>query len=509
MRNEMKNIYERLSVWRREQAHAEGVELFRILTNKTLSDIAFEIPKTPELLMSIGGFKEKKMQKYGKAILEITRGKTAHDSLESTRMENENVFTVDEYLEITNTVLRRLQSGVRGEIGDIDFRERYIFFTLKDTEHESALSCFMWQSDYRLCGVHISTGSEVIVRGFSEIYKPSGRFSFHAHLIEYVGEGMLKKEYDRLRFQLESEGVFDAKKKKTIRPFPEYIGLITSRDGAVIHDFLNNIGKFGYRIKFVNSRVEGQLAIRSLIRAIHFFQKEPLDALVIIRGGGSFESLQAFNNEQIVREITACSFPVICGIGHHQDVPLASLAADIAVSTPTAAAHELNRTWEHAEYSLNICMNRIRDGFSRYMQMGDDSIRKSEHKARIFFKISLEKCARAFQNVKKNVAMFNDAMIMSQERLSRSSDKIQTAFFHGLRGVQNKLVFLEKSVSAHDPKKLLSMGFSITFFRGKVLRSIQNIQEHEAIEVVVCDGSMIASVQNIKKDIREKTPIDL
>jgi len=185
---------------------------------------------------------------------------------------------------------------------------------------------------------------EVIVEGMPNIYVPNGRFNFSVNTIELVGEGALKLAYDKLKKKLTAEGLLAVERKKTIPELPEKIGLITSETGAVIHDFLTNIGKYGFKIKFFNSRVEGQLAIKDLLKAIEYFKNQDIDVLVIIRGGGSFESLQAFNNEVLVRKIAEFEKPVICGIGHDKDIPLSALAADLLVSTPTAVTTVLNRS---------------------------------------------------------------------------------------------------------------------------------------------------------------------
>ena len=124
--------------------------------------------------------------------------------------------------------------------------------------------------------------------------------------------------------------------------------MITSKQGAVIHDFLNNIGKFGFDIKMIDSRVEGQGAVEDLLAAIQTFRKKDIDVLVIIRGGGSMESLMPFNNELLVREVVGFPVPVLVGIGHDKDMPLVALAADRSESTPTAVANLLNESWERA-----------------------------------------------------------------------------------------------------------------------------------------------------------------
>jgi len=504
------NIHKKLLAWRQEQAHVEGVECFRILTNQVLSDMALNCPKTDEDLVKIKGFKEKKLVKYGKAILAITQEKVFDEKIIENIYAsngNEQLFTVDEYLNTVNNVLHQLQAGIRGEINSIDCRERYLFFTLKDAEKESVIACFMWKSNYDMCGVNIDIGSEVIVRGFSEVYKPNGKMSFRAYSIEYVGEGMLKKEYDRLRLKLESEGLFDDAKKRVLKPFPEKVGLITSRDGAVIHDFLNNIGKYGYCIQFINSRVEGQSAVYSLIRAIQIFQKKSIDALVIIRGGGSLESLQAFNNENIVREIAKCNFPVICGIGHHTDMPLASLSSDIAVSTPTAAAHILNSTWEHAEHTLKSYETTIREEFTKCFIFVNKKIQINTQKIQGFFKFSLERCRTIFQNILQNARITDNEIQRSFKYIVSLFHIIESEFHHAIKDMLKKITYIEEFMKSNDPHRLLNRGFSIVLVQGKILHSIRNLRVHQDLEIIVRDGNIGTTVRTIKNN-QEKNKLN-
>src|SRR6185295_15898798 len=112
------------------------------------------------------------------------------------------------------------------------------------------------------------------------------------------------------------------------------------------------LGQFGYNIMLADARVEGPEAVGSLCAAIKAMRVLQLDVLIIARGGGSMEALQAFDNEVLIRAILDFPVPVIAGIGHHQDVPLAALAADAHASTPTAVANLLNRSWQEASFRL-------------------------------------------------------------------------------------------------------------------------------------------------------------
>ncbi|HHE76419.1 MAG TPA: exodeoxyribonuclease VII large subunit, partial [Candidatus Parcubacteria bacterium] len=349
-------LLRKLKEWRMIKARQENVPAFRVFVDKTLEGIAALRPKNKDELLTIKGMGERKFERYGREILEMIGGNDGPitglfcDASRNgeTGNDKKKPYTVSGYLDLLNKELRKREARVQGEISSLDIRDNYLFFSLKDKNDESLLSCFMWMNNYKLCGVSFEEGLEIIVEGFPEVYKPNGRLSFRVSSAELVGEGALKKAYEQLKKRLEDEGLFLPERKKPIPEFVQRIGLITSETGAVIHDFLNNLGQYGYQIKFFSSRVEGQAAVKDLLSAIEYFEDKDIEVLVIIRGGGSLESLQAFNNEFLARKIADFKTPVICGIGHEKDVPLASLAADLMVSTPTAVTVVLNKPWERA-----------------------------------------------------------------------------------------------------------------------------------------------------------------
>ena len=342
-------IIQKLKEWRAKKAREENVELFRIFQNKTLEDFAALLPRNKDELLAIKGIREKKFQKYGQEVLSIIAESIGgHEikkdlKVDETLSIKEKIYSVSNFLDIINSNLAKIQVCIKGEISSVDFK-KHAYFSLKDKNDESVVNCFMWSDDYQMVGIDLKEGMEIIVRGYAEIYKPAGKFTFRVSSIELVGEGALKKAYDALKKKLTEEGLFELERKRPMPNLPIKIGLITSRTGAVIHDFQSNLGRFGYEIKFYDSRVEGAQAVKDLINAIRYFKNKPIEVLVVIRGGGSLESLQAFNNEVLVRKIAEFEKPVICGIGHDKDIPLSALAADLLVSTPTAVTTVLNRS---------------------------------------------------------------------------------------------------------------------------------------------------------------------
>ena len=179
-----KILLQKLKDWRGVIAQNESVELFRVLPNKTIENIATTKPATKEELLAIKGIKDKKFNKYGKDILALVNGSRknaeAVSDIEISKTDKDNdrnkkPYTVSNYLNLLNSKLREQGARIQGEISSLDIREEYLFFSLKDKDDGSLLRCFMWKSNYVLSGVLLEVGIEIIVEGFSEVYKLTGR----------------------------------------------------------------------------------------------------------------------------------------------------------------------------------------------------------------------------------------------------------------------------------------------------------------------------------------------
>jgi exodeoxyribonuclease VII large subunit len=376
-----------------------------------------------------------------------------------TASRGDHVFGVAEFIEILNTFFKRQEARITGEV--CEFKRAFsghAYFTLKDKKDGAVLDCIVWNRNYDLSGVKLEVGMEVILSGHPSIYPASGRLSFVADTVELVGEGALKKAYDALKKKLEAEGLFAPERKRALPDFVRKIGIVTSLKGAVIHDFENNLGKFGFMISVCDSRVEGQQAVKPILAALRTLAKTDIEALVVIRGGGSLESLQAFNNEAVVRAIVNFPVPVIAGIGHDQDVPLAALAADFMVSTPTAAAHLLGRSWEEA-------------------------FAKAERLVSIFIRFE-EALKRAYQT-------FDGALFSVLDRISNR-----------LALIKEQLNYAERAIVLNDPARQLKLGYAIVRQNGKILKSVHDVSKGDDIETQLNDGivqSVVEKINNQKK----------
>ncbi len=490
------NIKAQLYSWRDAECARKGVEAFRILPNTTLDEIALKLPKDKDELCLVKGIKEMKFAQYGKEILQILNGESV--TIEAVKdVAVEKPLTVSQYLNIINIEIGKIQSRIKGEVVTFQISGNAIYFTIKDSENDSVLSVFMWASDYRISGITITTGLEVIVEGHSEIYKPNGKFSLRANTIELIGEGSLKVAYDKLKKKLDDEGLFDEKVKIKIKEFPTNIGVITSKQGAVIHDFLNNLGKFGFNIKFVDSRVEGVLATKDILSSIERMSHEKLDALVIIRGGGSLESLQAFNNEYVVRAISKVKIPVICAIGHDKDVPLAQMVADYAPSTPSICTSIINESWNTARFHVESYNNIALSSFSKSLQRKINTVTRTHGYLGSCFSEVSNRINYAINCINTGSQLYQQALYAKNKEVNVLKNNLINIFPRLYDSSISILGQITGILDAYDPMRQLKLGYSLIYSKEKILKSVSNIQINDTISAELVDGTIVANITKI------------
>jgi exodeoxyribonuclease VII large subunit len=317
-------------------------------------------------------------------------------------------------------------------------------------------------------------------------------------VVELVGEGALKKQYDLLKKKLSAEGLFDDARKRDMPEYPVRVGLLTSKTGAVIHDFQSNLGPFGYKLRFEDIRVEGAQAIPDILAGLERMKKESLDVLVLIRGGGSMESLQAFNHEQVVRAIAAFPVPVVCAIGHDKDVPLAQLVADVAPSTPTACTEILNRSWREAIHAVSAFTTDI---MVRY----HDTLRSRGDRLRQYSDTLQTALLRIIGRFRESTEHLSGALLMIGQMLSRRHEGLKGFYSMILSGYGESLKRVDRAITEenkilliNNPTRQLKLGFSILSRAGSIVRSAKDLPPGVDFEATLSDGTLMATSKGKK-----------
>jgi len=229
---------------------------------------------------------------------------------------------------------------VRGEVvGLKPHRNGHWYFTLKDAEAQ--IRCVTWASDARRLPAPPDEGMTVTALGKLTVFPARGELQLRVITMEAAGDGLWRKAFEQVRRKLDAEGLFAAERKRPLPLLPRCIAVVTSTDGAVLHDVVSVI-KRRCRITQVvvsHAAVQGDDAPASLVAALHRVARwGHADVVILGRGGGSREDLWAFNDERVVRAAAGMPVPVISAVGHETDVTLCDLAADQRAATPSAAA---------------------------------------------------------------------------------------------------------------------------------------------------------------------------
>ncbi len=228
---------------------------------------------------------------------------------------------------------------VKGEISDYRSSRGHQYFKLRDSKSSSTVSCVMWKGSLNSLDLSEYLHKEVIVSARVDFYAGFAQFQLNIIELSEFGDGFIKKEIEKIKKKLSYEGIFD--KKKDLPKYPDAIGILTAQDSHALKDVCSKLNeKYPLSKLYVYpSIVQGDLAPRNLIKQLKRINKDAIvQVILIVRGGGSLQDLMAFNDEDLVREISASSIPTVTGIGHKPDITLADYASDCAQETPTAAA---------------------------------------------------------------------------------------------------------------------------------------------------------------------------
>ncbi|HPF95078.1 MAG: exodeoxyribonuclease VII large subunit [Candidatus Magasanikbacteria bacterium] len=388
-------------------------------------------------------------------------------------------FTVSDFVSYINDTLKAIWDGdavaIEGEVSGFRVSQgQWVNFDIKDDG--GLISAFMVLPKLR---VPLEDGMKVRIYGTPRIYPKYGKFSFTVDRLELVGEGAIKKALAQLRAKLDTEGLFDPSRKRTLPRFPKRIALVASRESAAYGDIIRIINErwAGLEIELFHVVVQGDRAPASIIKALKQIQKREqengagyYDALVLTRGGGSFDELMAFNDEQLVRELYASKVPTMVAIGHERDTTLAEEVADVRGSTPTDCARRLVPDKEDVLYELSMLEQAIGDR----MQGIIDEYTQVIH--------------TIFTNVDKWLVT---VLHRSQELAVATSTYAQHWIIHLLQRVDGYERFL-KSV---DPTAVMARGYAIIeLAKDEIITSAKQLKAGQHINIRLRDGTVHATI---------------
>ena len=370
--------------------------------------------------------------------------------------------------------------AVRGEISNFTAsRSGHYYFTLKDKN--SKISAVVFYSKASMLKFLPENGMKVIVSGSISVYEADGRYQIYVDSIEPDGVGALYIAYEQLKEKLEKEGLFDISRKKAIPKIPSTIGVITSPDGAAVHDIINITGR-RYplaKIMIYPSAVQGADAPLGLVSGVKFFNEtKAVDVIIIGRGGGSLEDLWAFNDERLARTIANSEIPVISAVGHETDFTICDFVADLRAPTPSAAA----------ELAVPDC----RELLATLRAFRANAI------AGIAYKIDAYK--KKLNDLKNSDVLKDPTSVFEEKKeyVSELSRSLNLAVLEVIKSYS--LALKEKSayLAGLNPLAVLDRGYAaVTDEEGSVISSVKSLSEGQKVNLALSDGDASVSVEKI------------
>lgn len=385
-----------------------------------------------------------------------------------------DAITVSEFNSLLNQTLTFAypEVVVEGEVSSFKINQgKWIFFDLKD-EH-NLVGCFM--TIYQL-KTELEDGMLIRVKATPQLTK-WGKFSLTVKEVELAGEGSVKRAFEMLKSKFEKEGLFLEDRKRELPLYPQRVGLITSNQAAAFNDFITILEDrwSGLDVEHIQVQVQGPSAPDQISKAIeHMNMFGSYDVLVVIRGGGSAEDLQAFNSEEVVRAIYASNIPTLVAIGHEDDITLSELAADVRGATPTDAARRLVP-------DKNELLEKIGAIQLRNFNMLEGISAKGRSVLDSFY-YSIE-------------ARINNMRHSATDSHMRSINSID----RHMQAVLSAIQLQRKLLKSLDPSAILSRGYSITRVNGKVIKSFDEYISGAELMIQLHKGQI-----NIKADAGEK-----
>jgi len=354
-----------------------------------------------------------------------------------------------------------------------------MYFSLKDAH--SRVKAVMFRSRNRLLNFLPKNGETVIAVGSVGVYEPSGEYQLYVEMLFPKGTGDLHLAFEKLKAKLEAEGLFDAARKRPLPLLPRKVGVITSPSGAALRDIIRVLTRRfpAVQILVFPALVQGEGAPESLIKALQLAQDTDCDVLIMGRGGGSFEELNAFNDEQLARAIANSAIPVVSAVGHETDFTIADFVADLRAPTPSAAAELVVPLQEELQRAVTSAAKRLVGALRR--------------------QISAER--RFLTQLASSAALQRPDYRVNQlrQRLDDLFTNLTLHNTHKLALRRSQLGNLAGRLETLSPLQTLARGYAIcSDAEGHVLRSADQVQPGDAVNVTLYAGLLLCRVEGRK-----------
>ncbi len=373
---------------------------------------------------------------------------------------------------------------IQGEVSNFSRASSgHLYFTLKD--ENAQLGCVIWRSTAYRLDYTPRSGDQVVAHGAIGVYERGGRYQFYVDRVQPAGRGALYEEFERLKRQLETEGLFDAARKRPLPPFSRRIGVVTSPTTAALRDVLNVLRR-RYplaKVLLAPTLVQGETAPPGIVAALAALNaRDDVDVILVVRGGGSIEDLWTFNDERVARAIADSRIPVVSGVGHETDFTLADFAADVRAPTPSAAAEVVSVDLVEVRAAIAHTIDRLDRALEARLANRQDQV---------------QHLTRALEHLSPRLRLEN-----ARQRVDELLARADNQMLRHLEVVRHRTETLEARLKALSPAAVLARGYAIVrAAEGRqILTSaaqMQRLRESKALGVMLQmqDGEIEATIE--------------
>lgn len=413
---------------------------------------------------------------------------------------------------------------IQGEISNLTkHRSGHYYFSLKDKSGE--MSCVMFSSYVSRLNFNVEEGMRVLVSGSINVYEQRGSLQLVIRQMKQDGLGDLYLEFEKRKQDLLRAGYFDESHKKAKPDYIENIGVVTGAQAAALQDVLSTIQRRWpmMKVTLYPSFVQGSFAPKSLIQSLKEADTHNHDALLIVRGGGSFEDLFCFNDVQLVKTIYSLNTYIVSGVGHEVDTTLCDLVCDHRSVTPTAAAQwvtldqyevmtQILKDRELLRQNMSMILNHNKlklDSYKNHPYLKDPKsfiiekqLKLDGYNTQIEHALELELQKK---NVIKNYTQQMHLRMMNivkvqENKLSMVPEKLRSNMQVLLQNSRHSLQKNCALLDAYSPLKVLSRGYSISKIEDKVIKHVKDVARDDIMVTRVNDGVITSCVVSTKEE---------
>jgi exodeoxyribonuclease VII large subunit len=438
--------------------------------------------------------------------------------------EKTRVFRVTE---LNFAIKQLLESGipllwVRGEISNfVKASSGHFYFSLKDDQAQ--VRCVMFRNKNLLLKEPIANGQQIEVLAVATLYEQRGDFQLTVEQVRPAGLGILYEQFARLKQLLESEGLFDAVRKRALPLFPKSIGIITSPQAAALRDVLTTLKLRLPSVPIVlyPTPVQGAGSAEKISQAIALAnRRSECDVLILCRGGGSIEDLWAFNEERVARAIAASKLPIVSGVGHETDFTIADFVADERAPTPTAAAQRvapdrrnlLKSLQDQAQHLHRAQRNRLQNAMQTldYLQRNlVHPAQQLQHRNQLLLQLQ-QRMQRAFtygrqhqywqwQSIVQGLRAASSDLGHLQDRQGNLAQRLNKAMRAGQAQYSARTDNAAQHMILLNPQKVLARGYSVVRnASGNVVSDAQQLTVGAELSITFAIGSAWAQVKKVQ-----------